>query len=40
MVDLVANNMDSDSCRADAKLVAFHASTLQHIALQKERTST
>ena len=35
MVDLVANNMEADNCRADAKLVSFHQASLQHIARQR-----
>ena len=37
MVDLVANNMEAENCKADASLVAFHANTLQHIVLQKAK---
>lgn len=37
MVDLVANNMEADNCRADPALQAFHANTLQHIVLQKAK---
>jgi len=37
LLELVANEMATDSCQADAPLVAFHANTLAHLAALKAK---
>ena len=37
LLELVANEMASDNCQADAALLAFHNNTLAHIAAQKAK---
>lgn len=37
LLELVANEMATESCQADAALVAFHANTLAHLAACKAK---
>ena len=37
LLELVANEMATEPCQADAALVAFHANTLKHLALLKAK---
>ena len=37
LLELVANEMASDNCQADAALLAFYNNTLAHIAAQKAK---
>lgn len=37
LLELVANEMATEPCQADAALVAFHANTLKHLAVLKAK---